>query len=192
MTSALIQPLLDAINHNVLFGGLIGCESMYVLTRVHQNRSPLLWALLLPLLLAVSLVDYSLAMFLRMVSCTFLLPLCVTLVAAAAATLITAVHKQYNRRTHEKQAGLLFFVSMTALCIAVAFWHTSGPTVATSLQSALSLWAGYGIGLACFASIGVKLNAFMTTSRYAGMALFYLTLSLIGLFMAGLAGLTIR
>jgi hypothetical protein len=45
------------LERNVVFGALIGLESMYVLTRVHQNGTARLWLLLLPLLALASLLS---------------------------------------------------------------------------------------------------------------------------------------
>jgi|WetSurMetagenome_2_1015567.scaffolds.fasta_scaffold42406_2 hypothetical protein len=180
------------IDHNVVFGGLIGLESMYVLTRVHQNGTFKLWLLLLPLLAISSFCALLFSRVCVTFSCSHMLPFFITIVAAAGATLMAELHKKFNRRAHEQEAPFLFFASITALLI-VASWHDPKTvSFASSLNSALSTWAGYGFGLACFTSAGVRLHPFAIASRFGGIALFYLTIGIIGLAMIGVTGLVLR
>jgi Na+-translocating ferredoxin:NAD+ oxidoreductase RnfA subunit len=189
MIPDLLHRILD---HNVVFGALIGLESMYVLTRVHQNGTFRLWLLLLPLLILTSLGALLLSWMSASLSCNQLVMFFITIVAATGATLMVELHKKFNRRAHEQEASFLFFASITALFI-IATWHVPKTvSLASSLKSALSTWAGYGFGLACFTSVGVRLHPFTIASRFGGIALFYLTIAIIGLAMIGVMGLISR
>jgi hypothetical protein len=189
MISEIFTSILD---RNLVFGALIGLESMYVLTRVHQNGTARLWLPLLPLLALASLSHFLFDRFCNHYSLGFLIPLLVTVVAAAGAAFMVAVHKKFNRRAHEQEASFLFFASIAALLIATAFQKPVTPSIASSLRPALELWAGYGFGLACFTSLGARLHPFTTASRFGGIALFYLTIAIIGLAMSGVMGLVIK
>jgi hypothetical protein len=180
------------LERNVVFGALIGLESMYVLTRVHQNGTAQLWLLLLPLLALASLLSLLFNAVCARLSLGFMVPFLVTVVAAAGATFMAAVHKKFNRRAHEQEASFLFFASIAALLIAVAWWRPAIASIASTLRPAVELWAGYGFGLACFTSLGVRLHPSAVASRLGGIALFYLTMAFIGLTMVGIAGLVIK
>lgn len=180
------------LDRNVVFGALIGLESMYALTRVHQNGTARLWLLLLPLLALASILSLLFNRACAFCSCGFLVPFLVTVVAAAGAAFMAAAHKKFNRRAHEQEASFLFFASIAALLIAVAWWRPATASIASSLRPALELWAGYGFGLACFTSLGVRLHPIAVASRFGGIALFYLTVALIGLAMGGVMGLVFK
>ena len=184
--------LHNALDRNVVFSALIGLESMYILTRVHQNGTFTLWLLLLPLLAISSSCAFLFSKVCVALSCGHMLPFFITIVAAAGATFMAELHKTFNRRAHEQEASFLFFASITALFI-IAAWHDPKTiSLASSLNSALSTWAGYGFGLACFTSVGVRLHPFTTASRFGGIALFYLTIAITGLAMIGVMGLVSR
>lgn len=189
MIAELFTTILD---RNVVFGALIGLESMYVLTRVHQNETVRLWLLLLPLLALASLLALLFTSVCARLSLGFLVPFLVTVVAAAGAAFMAAVHKKFNRRSHEQEASFLFFASIAALLIAAAWWRPAIASVASTLRPAIELWAGYGFGLACFTSLGVRLHPSAVASRFGGIALFYLTIALVGLAMAGVMGIAIK
>ena len=129
------------LERNVVFGALIGLESMYVLTRVHQNGTARLWLLLLPLLALASLLSLLFNAVCARLSLGFMVPFLVTVVAAAGATFMAAVHKKFNRRAHEQEASFLFFASIAALLIAVAWWRPAITSIASSLRPAVELWA---------------------------------------------------
>jgi hypothetical protein len=189
MLPDLLNRILD---HNVVFGAIIGLESMYVLTRVHQNGTFKLWLLLLPLL-AIS--SFCALLFNRLcvtLSCGHMLPFFITIVAAAGAALMAELHKKFNRRAHEQEAPFLFFASITALLIITAWHDPKTVSLASSLSSAIATWAGYGFGLACFTSLGARLHPFTVASRFGGIALFYLTIAIIGLVMNGVMGLVFK
>jgi hypothetical protein len=189
MLPDLLNRILD---HNVVFGALIGLESMYVLTRVHQNGTFTLWLLLLPLLAISSFCALLFSKVCVALSCGHMLPFFITIVAAAGAALMAELHKKFNRRAHEQEASLFFFASITALFIIAAWQDPKAVSLVSSLNSALSTWAGYGFGLACFTSVGVRLHPFAIASRFGGIALFYLTIAIIGLAMIGVMGLVSR
>jgi hypothetical protein len=182
----------NVLDRNLVFGALIGLESMYVLTRVHQNGTARLWLLLLPLLALSSLSHLLFDRVCTLYSLGFLVPFLVTVVAAAGAAFMVAVHKKINRRAHEQEASFLFFASIAALLIATAWQKPVTASIASSLRPALEMWAGYGFGLACFTSLGARLHPFTTASRFGGIALFYLTIALITLTMSGVMGLVIK
>lgn len=188
----IVDLLHGVIDHNAVFSALIGIESMYTLTRVHQNGSVRLWFLLLPLLAFSALSGLLLFRGSSLCGCGYLMPLLMTVIAASGAALITRLHTRLNRRAHEQEAAFLFFASMTALMLLAAWQDTESATIASSLRRSLETWAGYGIGLACFASIGVRLHPFAAASRLGGIALFYLTLALAGLALGGVMGIAGR
>ena len=189
-----IELLHGIIDKNVLFCACIGIESMYLLTRIHQNGSVRLWLLLLPLLALCGIAGFLVSKGCALLSCGFLVPFIITGIAAIGAGIITGVHKRFNRRSHEQEASFLFFASMTALMIVTAWnnGYAATATVVSGVTSALETWAGYGIGLACFASIGVRLHPSATASRLGGIALFYLSLALAGLAFGGAMGMALR
>jgi hypothetical protein len=125
-------------------------------------------------------------------SCGYAVPFFITIVAAAGASLMIEFHKKFNRRSHEQEASFLFFASLTALFI-IAAWHDPKTiSIASSLTSAVASWAGYGIGLTCFTSLGVRLHPITISSRLGGIALFYLTVAIIALTIIGVSGLLSR
>jgi Na+-translocating ferredoxin:NAD+ oxidoreductase RnfA subunit len=189
----MIPELLNRIlDHNVVFGALIGLESMYVLTHTHQNGTFRLWLLLLPMLMLSSLTPLPISWISASLSNHHLFPFFITIVAAACATAMAEFHKKFNRRANEQEASFLFFASIAALCIVAAWHDQKSVSLASSVTSALSTWAGYGIGLAVFTSLGVRLHPFTVASRFGGIALLYATIAIIGLAMTGVMGIGSR
>jgi hypothetical protein len=190
MTHCLDIPL-GAIDRNVVFGALIGVETLFLVSQSRVRGAVALWGMLLPALLCAGSIEVFVVSLLRSMHAAYLSPFFCLLIAAGFAQTITAIHRRGYHVGGEDDGNLLLFASMTALLITLPNWGGARLTWSLMLVSAGSLWLGFGIGLACFASLGPRLHGLAKGSRVTGVILFILTLAVIATALGGVTGLRI-
>jgi hypothetical protein len=189
MSSGLIASFLNSFNHSIVFGTLIGLESLFLVARAPKRRLLPLWSVLLPLLCAAAFIDHRLIALLRSLNYEYLFPFFTTLVAAAGASFIMMLIYRTHGEEANSEANLLVFASIAALFMALPWWTPGTGGVHQWLSSAFELWAGYGTALLCFAALGPRLFNRGSSSGLFGCALFFVSVVMIGVALSGIQGL---
>ena len=185
----LFTTALAALDHNVIFGALIGIECLFLMSRVPLRRVFIFWGMLLPTLIAAGLLDKVMGGALRPVHAAFLAPFLELLMAAAGAGALVAIYQRISSIDTGHDAELLLFASIAALLVALPRLNGGNTGPSAIIGSAAAMWLGYGIGLVCFASLGGRLRKIITGGRFAGPILFLWTFAIVALAVGAVTGL---
>jgi hypothetical protein len=178
-----------SIEHNCVFGAIVGAESLYLFLLFNRKRIELLWSMLVPFLLVYALIDSALRVGLSHTLFVSATPYITALLGTAAAMVLVRVHELTSRSPRlATDQEILLLASLTALFLAVSNWDFAQRTSMQSCVKAVVIWIGYGFGVLTFWSLGRKLRENIG-SQARGIILLYLVLAIVGVILTGFSGL---
>ena len=189
MNSGLMVSLLSSFNHNIVFGALVGLETIFLVARAPKQRLFPMWCVLLPLLCAGALIDHRMVTMLHSSRYECLFPFFATVVAAAGASLAMGIKNRTDGEEPNLETDFLMYASIAALLMVLPWWTPVAGGARPWLSSALDLWLGYGTALVSFASLGPRLFNRGSPSGLLGYALFLAAVVIIAIAFSGMHGL---
>ena len=189
MNSRLMVSLLSSFNHNIVFGALVGLETIFLVARAPKQRLLPMWCVLLPLLCAGAWIDHRMIAMLHSSRYEYLFPFLATVVAAAGASLVIGIKHRTDGKEPNLETDFLVYASIAALLMALPWWTPVAGGARPWLSSALDLWVGYGTALVSFASLGPRLFNRGSPSGLLRYALFLTAVVIIAIAFSGMHGL---